>query len=366
VTESLTVNVASAATAVIVENAHLWSRELQQCSVLESSPIGIVAITDFGALMIDPRDGETRWSYILESDSLVSARISNDGSRVALGSGQGLCYVLSCSDGAMLASFSVALAPRKSSVDALAWSADDDVIAAAAGRTVVTASISDGNLLASAVCEAGSVYGIGFDINHHLAVCAYGRVSLLGDSLSTRSVLSIGAAAILSIAIPADRKCIAVGCLDKRVRMFRRDDNDKTPARDMVGFDAGVKLLRFNPSGSLLAAAGGSSLLLAPREWGPGHEMPILLCSCRRATAFNWASDRILVVLEGGSGRACVYNVAFADEAVPRRLNPTLVLSHPGPALAMALMKNSADSTTSIIISNGNSICGSLLGTLDD
>lgn len=173
-------------------------------------------------------------------------------------------------------------------VEKVAWSEDGRHFAAAAGKEVMI----DGKIL---VLE-GTVYDICFlggrgERRPQLVVAIYGTLVLVGvtgDAAATiQQTFDLGASAVLACAVSPDATAIAVGCMDKRVRLFRRVDaavdgqgeeewSDK--ALDWVGFDGRISCLRWSADGCHLAALGGRILLVARLNLTPG-EAPVL-CSC--------------------------------------------------------------------------------------
>jgi hypothetical protein len=100
-----------------------------------------------------------------------------------------------------------------------------------------------------------------------------------------RHSLGIVVQATLSLAISPDGALLAVGCLDKRMRLFQLQvptsdigpaagTSRQVAARDWVGFDGPVAIVRWSANGCWLAAAGGTALLVVPRQLKAG-EPPI-------------------------------------------------------------------------------------------
>ena len=201
-------------------------------------------------------------------------------------------------------------------------------------------------------------------VDPQLAIGTYGGVTWLGnggDQSTTRQPMKIGATAVLAVAVSPDGSKLAVACLDKRVRVFGlgggnsgdgggSEEDEGKKAHDWVGFDGAVKTLAWSHSGQFLAAAGGSALLVVPRDLASGE--PATLCvpprpphalssSSRRQPAFAalaWCDragslphrERFLAAIEGHSGRTCVFDVTNADRMTPRRAAPIFIINAPG------------------------------------
>jgi hypothetical protein len=231
------------------------------------------------------------------------------------------------------------------------------------------------------------------------AVGGYGGVGWLAaanpsDRGGSRSVaqeaqLLIGATATLTIAASPCGSAMAVGCLDKRLRLFDLISSDsggvpttsssstdaaaaetknatslKQP-RDWVGFDGPVGMVKWSARGGWLAAIGGTTLLVVPKDL-PRGEPPIrcLLPSLMGSTAcvecppvptesttfgvISWCPllnvdgrrECLLAAMETPSGRAHVYNVSpgCAEDAVPRRVAPLVSVAPPGGTVSSSLM----------------------------
>jgi hypothetical protein len=229
-------------------------------------------------------------------------------------------------------------------VESLCWSADGAHIASAAGRAITVTAVSLGAVPASASTEGdaqsvaavalgasaipregcielGSVsaiarvpsagsqkegaHGGGGGGGACFAASGYGGVRLVqaaaisqqaagsvltGPAVHSADVLEIGATATLSLAIAPDGSTVAVGCLDKRLRLFQlaatteaggtpgtagrqqqQQQQQDEGTRDWVGFDGPVASVQWSATGRWLAAAGGSALLVLPRALRRGH-----------------------------------------------------------------------------------------------
>lgn len=300
-------------------------------------------------------------------------------------------------------------------VEQLCWSSDGRSLAAGAGRTAVVAAIeaqqdredtNTENLSAEVVrgVENNKQFGTISDIacinvNSRLrkerasgattlpaadscgdfAVGGYGGVGWLrhhgqGDQQPLGPELEIGATATLAVAISPDNSFVAVGCLDKRMRIFelldQQDSARTAPAWDWVGFDGPVASVTWSASGKWLAAAGGTALLVVPKErllpgsvTGDSLEPPIRctvpggmaragitskfgeIAWCpRKVTAASMCSrtnsdyqtaecyESLLAAIECPTGKVFLYSVATdcLDGGVPRRAAPLLSLDPPG------------------------------------
>lgn len=324
-------------------------------------------------------------------------------------------------------------------VEKLCWSSDGQWLGAGAGRTVVIASIQQeeesvdtarGCLRAEVVRtlknskQFGTVSDVAFgsftltnepnvgaaespvktlqktDSCGEFAFGGYGGVKWLGHQdqekySSSPPVLEIGATATLAVATSPDSRFVAVGCLDKRMRIFERtaskekspdpydydvslaqtDANTEChsvkyrekqaqtlPAWDWVGFDGPVASVAWSTTGKWLAAAGGTALLVVPKEQllpsraaGNRAEPPIRcivpggMARGGVASSFGeitWCSsggslsdrgaveshESLLAAIVCPTGLVYLYSVAAEclDGGVPRHAAPLLSLPPPG------------------------------------
>ena len=209
-------------------------------------------------------------------------------------------------------------------VEQLAWSPDGSSLAAAAGHHCAVARRGGAALDCSAAEEAeeaalqegaaeeeeaaggpwsvearhevsGTVYALALTPEtpgspSRVAVGAYGGVSWVGTSRASAAAggegggkgggeggeggegcgrLQLGAAAVMRIALSPDGAMLAAGCLDKRVRLFEL--KAAGASRDWLGFGSAVSSVAWSCDGQWVAAAGGRTLLVVPRQWQPGQ-----------------------------------------------------------------------------------------------
>ena len=253
--------------------------------------------------------------------TILSVQISpdpTDGGRLAIGDDRGSVNIWRLSNGESLWHFDVA--PRsilnrletnpyfeseKLWVDYLVWSGDGTLVGAAAGKNAVLAraaatsnSKHTGNIVvASLESTSGTVTGLAFckraGQSPALAVASCGEVHWLAkqeeDELSLKTLKREGAA-IECIDVSPDGKRVAVGFLDKTLRVFtvgteteNKDSIDDTTVSkennnvvDWVGFSAAVKVVRFHRTGRWLAALGGNTILVIRDTLNPRSEPPIV------------------------------------------------------------------------------------------
>ena len=358
---------ASLATAAGAEAllAPAWARDLRCASLCASGSL-VVAAIDGGAAVeaLDAATGASVWQRtITTGEVVVSAMVAPsgaaDGGCVALGTSTGRVLLWRAATGEPLASFAVSAASDTASggrescwVEQLAWSDDGSRLAAAAGRDwlLVMMGSDDGQgqfSVEASGAAGGTIYALAFAPGSRggLAIGAYGGVAWAGtaggDDDDGR--LSLGAAAVLSMAMSPDGRLLAAGCLDKRVRLFALDgdgDDDaakapRSASRDWIGFDGSVRAVAWSGDGGWLAAAGGRTLLAVPRQRKPGDAptmcmMPTGSGGAARCEALAWCAEW-LVVLDAQS-RAHIFCPALADQAVPRRAAPLATLEPPDEA----------------------------------
>merc|ERR1719232_188813 len=142
-------------------------------------------------------------------------------------------------------------------VDHLVLSRDCKRIGAAAGRSAVIVT-ENGTVLSTFESQAGTITGISF-LDHALVIASYGEVHWLEEQNQNTPKLRRGGAAVQCIDVSPKKDKLAVGFLDKTVRVYSLA-NDLS-AVDWVGFDASVQSVRFS-EGNWLAVMGGSTILI--------------------------------------------------------------------------------------------------------
>ena len=333
---------------------------------------------------------------------------STDGGRLAIGDDRGKIEVWRLSTGASLWSFPVAPSsiltrleknPNFQSarlwVDHLAWSGDGSLIGASAGRNTVLASAStskddemseneNGKILSTLENTAGTVTGLAFRnrVGGHpiaLAVASYGAVCWLTVPSPSKQKMNIDddgpgtlrreGAAVECIDISPDGERVAVGFLDKTLRVFTIGTKSRSistsattampsfalrPSKDdsvvdWVGFNGAVKLVRFSPKGKWLAAMGGNAVLVIKNTLSPRTEAPIVCRTpgkteadggdgtCHKFEGINWSNEEnnnteevLLAALNAKTGSVHVFRFSNNDhhqDAWPIRALPVLTVS---------------------------------------
>jgi hypothetical protein len=389
-------------------DGQLWQRSLGSSSeVLCAGSAGLAFAVLRGGASIEAvlvSSGAAVWQRgpPTAGSLIMSTALSpdgGDGGRLAVGTDRAEMHVwraataepLSCVRLSPAASLGARPpSPRATSVqrwvERIVWSRNGQRIGVAAGRCVVIASSRTAETMAQWDAP-GTVYSLAFapaaeedpkrepsaeeveaqdgdaqggDAHGDgtLAIGAYGGVSWLAEDgrAQGRAPLTIGAAAVLSVAVSKDGRQLAAGCLDKRVRVFPlcgppSDDTSAQPTaanRDWVGFEGPVAAVAWNACSSWLAAAGGRTLLAMPRTLAPG-EAPTLLCVAHGSvsqqpplSAIAWCcpptstgggggggggggrpASSLLAAVEAGSAcRAHLFDVALSSDTVPRRAAP--------------------------------------------
>ena len=322
-------------------------------------------------------------------------------------------------------------------VDRVQWSTDGLILAGAAGRSAIMADRRGslewgGASLARMVSGAGTVTGIAFHAEGRaLAVGSYGvvnwlvgskgegeagvevgscedghcsvddagrgqcdaapvvaaRVSGAATTACTTATpsgpLERGASAVLCVSVSPDGSKVAIGCLDKTVRVFHLVGPKSGTAVDWTGFDGAVSAVRFSANGRWLGAVGGTALLVVPAGLRLGFEAPILCrtrgvpvadggaaTTCGRFSDLAWSPlpgqaqrvhvmgradsccgaklsssnatwEHLLAAVEPRRGRAHLFDVNQTDDAVPRCALPILTVEPPGsgPNTSIAFMR---------------------------
>jgi WD40 repeat protein len=362
-------------------------------------------------------------SRITKSQATVlSVRISpdsTDGGRLAIGDDRGRVEVWRLSTGASLWSFPVApisiltrleknpnFQSARLWVDHLAWSGDGSLIGASAGRNTVLASASkdvemseneSGRILSTLENTAGTVTGLAFRdrVGHPvaLAVASYGAICWLTvpSPSKQKKNMDVGGpetlkregAAVECIDISPDGKKVAVGFLDKTLRVFTMNTECRSiptatsdgcdaatiatvttmpsfasrPSKDdsvvdWVGFNAAVKSVRFSPKGKWLAAMGGNTVLVIKNTLSPRIEAPIVCRTpgkteadggdgtCHKFEGIKWSNGEnnnnatvLLAALNAKTGSVHVFRFSNNDaanhhqDAWPIRALPVLTVS---------------------------------------
>ena len=339
---------------------------------------------------------------------------STDGGRLAIGDDRGKVEVWRLSTGVSLWSFPVAPSsiltrleknPNFQSarlwVDHLAWSDDGSMIGASAGRNTVLASASTckidemseteieiGRIISYLENSAGTVTGLAFrnHIGGHpvsLAVASYGAVCWLTVPSPSKQKLNIDdngqetlkreGAAVECIDISPDGERVAVGFLDKTLRVFTMDIDHRSiptaatittatptmpsfasrPSKDdrivdWVGFNAAVKSVQFNPKGKWLAAMGGNAILVIKNSLSPRTEAPIVCRTpgkteadggdgtCHKFEGIKWSNEKnnntaalLLAALDAKTGSVHVFLFSNDDhhqDVWPIRAVPVLTV----------------------------------------
>mmetsp|Transcript_20317 Transcript_20317/g.42364 ORF Transcript_20317/g.42364 Transcript_20317/m.42364 type:complete len:689 (+) Transcript_20317:63-2129(+) len=314
----------------------VWKRSLGCLAVACSGGVTVAcADLEGDVVAVDAVSGEERWRRKLGEGAHGTA-VSIRGGRVAVGDSSGMVHIWEAETGVGTTVLEVKGSGSKGfkqEVEHVAWGAGGDVLAAAAGKAVLKVVLS--GLSEERRVFANTVYSVCFDTTgEELAVGRYGGVDWWDQE---KAPLKIGAAAVLSIAISPNDAHIAVGCLDKRVRIFSRvGAGNLVAARDWVGFDGPVSQVKWSRSGKYLAMLGGGGdggLLVVPGQFSKGQGG--VLCSAppqdsdsagRKFEEITWVQDvqreELLVAVGGGGSRAYVFDVDKHDEAVPRRCSP--------------------------------------------
>jgi len=342
-----------------------WQHSVQscdtQCMCASRSARKIVLLTGGGTLVkcLDSQSGEPVWEQGCPNgtrEMLTIACSPNGGSdiRLAVGDDQGLVHIWDLVTGQVVTIIPVApVDPRqqrnvsstKNWVEKVAWSYDGEFVGAAAGRCSIIAAANTGEVVASSVAEQGTITAIAFMPNQvaTLAIGTYGGVRwLVGNDEPLPPPLDRGAAAVLSVGISPDATRIAVGFLDKKLRVCV---NGVDPA-DWVGFNAPVSRVAWSASGKWLASLGGSTILVVPSDLAPGFESPILFrtigttvadgCggTCSRFTSLVWCSvdgfEHLCAATEASNGKVHLFDASSYSHQSPHISHPIFTITPRG------------------------------------
>ncbi len=276
----------------------------------------------------------------IQDATILSVRVSpnpNDGGRLAIGDDRGMVNVWRLSTGEALWEFPVAplsilkrleqnpyFESARLWVDHLVWSADGCLVGAAAGRNAVLASSK--GVLMSLESTSGTITGLAF-LKNDLAVASYGEVCWLTSNERVPGPLKRKGAAVECMDISPNGDRVAVGYLDKTLRIFYMGEETgstqtssissplepklatKGSAMDWVGFNASVKAVRFNDTGQWLAAMGGSAILVICDTLN-ARSVPPTVCrtpgltkadgedgTCHRFERIEWSNNHDKIVL---------------------------------------------------------------------
>jgi len=228
--------------------------------------------------------------------------------------------------------FSVQVQSSSMWVERVSWSENGMHFVAAAGKQVMIDGI--------VMNHEATVYSVEFLRNEQVAVALYGGLLLVsfGDGvLKLDKKLDIGSAAVLACAVSSDADSIAIGCLDKRVRVFQRSKgSDDWSARDWVGFNGAVTSLSYDGEDEYLAALGGSTLLVTRRDIKAG-EIPVLCCATMEESgknsevkyeSFLWSNTGqfnflMVAAVHGGDSRYLhLFDINATNDTVLRKSYP--------------------------------------------
>ena len=255
-------------------------------------------------------------------------------------------------------------------VERLAWSGDGRLLGAAMGRTVAVAAADPGAVERSVVVD-GTVYAVAFADGGRapLAVVPTAASWLAPSDAPPPPPLPIGAAAVLSVAVSPDATLVAAGCLDKRVRVFEIGGDAVRGARDWVGFDGSVHSVAWSATGRWLAAAGGTTLLVVPRDLAAGEPPTV----CDAADGGRCPADAFVVPFRAhgvstaalaARGRGLLFDARRADGAVPRVAVPIATVRPPAAVpsalghVAFAAEAEADDARTILLVALGDWLVG--------
>merc|ERR1712166_171654 len=349
----------------------VWSTE-RKCELMctrsvssDTDTVAAVAVTRAGMCVeaFDLLTGVIWESKLPGETEVLAIAISTDttdGGRLALGDDRGFGHIWRLETSEPLVSFEVApaavgrnISSAKHWVEKLQWNSNGQYVGAAAGRSTVIVSATDGTVLASAQATSGTVTAIDFAPNRPctMAVGAYGGVTwLVGDDSPIPTSLERGAAAVQALCVSPDGTHVAVGFLDKALRIFSTAGGETD--LDWAGFSSGVTWCAWSQAGSWLAAVGGTSILVVPTQFELGFTQPIVcrtagsseadgcVGTCGRFSSAMWCAsavhEHLLAGLEAQGGRAHLFDVRRCTDRAPRLANPVMVIAPGGPVASLA------------------------------
>ena len=311
-----------------------WSRS--GATLVAATAHVAVLVDDASIAAVEPTTGADRWTRrkVAASDEVAlgatesiaaattrcgkaaATAVAASDEYVAVGFDDGRVEVLTAADGALGATVDLGDGLLDRGVRGVAF-AKSDVVAATTPRCVVLIAAGTGAVVkrlaldrpATALAAADGVVVVG---------AAAGSDALLVVDAATAKLAS--PAAVCALALRKGR--YAAGCLDGAVRIYGGGD-----VTTWAGFQAPVRAVAFSGSGWLLAAGGRALACVAPGL--DRGEASVLFVAPRRP---RWAhaawrpGPRPILAAAAVDGRGFVFDVARADDAVPRAAAPVRCL----------------------------------------
>jgi WD40 repeat protein len=183
-------------------------------------------------------------------------------------------------------------------IEHLAWSPDGECLAIAAGR-VAHVVAKTGETVLEAPVKSTIAALAWFSRTPTLAVAGYGGVHILSLSKNKPPVDLAWPGALLSLAVSPYDRYVTAGCQEGAVQLWTGPTSDSV---EISGFDTKVRHVAWNPSGTLLAAAGGQYIpLWAFTEKGPTSRKPSILQGHKASiTGLTFLGDETLASIDEG------------------------------------------------------------------
>jgi hypothetical protein len=272
-----------------------------------------VLVDDASIAAVDPTTGADRWTRCCKA---AATAVAASDEYVAVGYDDGRVEVLNAAGGALAATVELGDGLLDRGVRGVAF-AKSDVVAATTPRCVVLFAAGTGAVVkrlaldrpATALAAADGVAVVG---------AAAGSDALVVIDAATAKLAS--PAAVCALAVRKGR--YAAGCLDGAVRIYGGGG-----VTTWAGFQAPVRAVAFSGSGWLLAAGGRALACVAP---GLARGEAPVLCVAPRRPRWAHAAWRPgpcpILAAAAVDGRGFVFDVARADDAVPRAAAPVRCL----------------------------------------
>ena len=383
-----------------LETREVWEKSIPKQRSISHCAAGsriLVSVEDEHKLVaLDIFTGKLLWEHNLSPSSVLSLTVqdfslaSPDIANVVVGDDRGCVHIINYNknggkDGSDEKNSRISIhsyrfdgsneeSERKKNVqrpsnwvEMVAWSLSGSYFAAAAGKKLMV----NGTVLEM----EGAVYSLAFlpssqrskdhktqqnsnSTKELLAVALYGGVTIVNTHTMTilHHRFTVGSSAVLSFGVSPDGRSIAIGCLDKRLRILSRsmamisnvdckqeENDDHSPAfletwdaHDWVGFDCGVNDVSFAPNNQRLAVLGRSIVLIInlKSKWG---EAPTI-CSLSQDVvedrmsgrdakflSIAWSTNDVLVA--STHNFLYVFDVRATIDSVPKRSYPAISIS---------------------------------------
>ena len=232
--------------------------------------------------------------------------------------------------------------PRKP-INALAWSPDGRLIAAAGYRSVAILSASTRAKERSLDGLAGNVNAVGFSADGSVLFAASGEPGLFGEltlwdtsDWSRQQTIRGHRDALLAAALSPDGKLAATGSYDQTIRLWETTTGKER--RMLNGHNGPVFDVAFDPTGRLLASASGDRTV---KLWdvARGERLDTFSQPLKEQYAVAFLPDGRHVIAGGVDSRIRVWKLSDTAKEGTNDIVQSL-FAHDGPILRLAVSRD--------------------------